>query len=112
MSEATVIASLDGKELKIAVNCLALVRNVLGRPPDLIGDLVGLLSQVKEVTEATAGSEPDAFEVVNLRYGLNDGKRMTLQEVATRLGYIRARIRLVEEAVLRRLRYPRYSIPM
>ena len=103
-----VLATLPGDQLRIACRWLGLVRMIVGRPPDLIGDLVVLHAQLIEVARAMPRPGPDPFLVVSLRYGLRDGNPMTLGDVAVRLRYTRDRIRQVENEVLRRLHYPRY----
>ena len=103
-----VLATLPGDQLRIAFRWLGLVRMIVGRPPDLIGDLVVLHAQLIEVARAMQGPKPDPFLVVSLRYGLHDGNPMTLPDVAVRLRYTRERIRQVEKEVLRRFHYPRY----
>lgn len=115
MSEVTVgdglvpmLSTLPGDELRIACSWLGLVRTIVGRPPDVIGDLVLLRAQLIEVAQAMSQPEPDPLLVVTLRYGLRDGRRMPLGEVAMRLGYSRERVKQVENEVLRRLHYPRY----
>jgi RNA polymerase primary sigma factor len=42
--------------------------------------------------------------VLELRYGLNDGQRRTLEEVGKSLGITRERARQIEGEALRRLR--------
>ncbi len=44
--------------------------------------------------------------VLQLRYGLSDGKRHTLQEVGDKMGVSRERVRQIESQALRRLRHP------
>jgi len=82
---------------------------VVGQTPDVIGDLSQLHECLREAAARLPRQEPDPFGVVILRYGLSTGKRMTLDEVARRLGYTRGRIHWVEEDVIRQLRHPRYS---
>lgn len=103
-----VLATLPGEQLRIAFRWLGLVRMIVGRPPDLIGDLVVLRAQLIEVARAMPRPEPDPFWLVSLRYGLRDGNPMTLPDVAMRLRYTRERIRQVENEVLRRMHYPPY----
>ena len=44
--------------------------------------------------------------IIDLRYGLADGQRRTLEEVGKVLGMIRQRARQIEAEALRRLRAP------
>ena len=47
--------------------------------------------------------------ILQLRYGLADGKMHTLEEVGSKLGVTRERVRQIEARALRRLRHPAYS---
>ncbi len=44
--------------------------------------------------------------VIMLRYGLEDGRERTLEEVGQRFGVTRERIRQIESKALRKLRHP------
>jgi RNA polymerase primary sigma factor len=48
-------------------------------------------------------------EVLEMRFGLNDGKDHTLEEVGRRFGVTRERIRQIEAKALRKLRHPSRS---
>jgi RNA polymerase primary sigma factor len=58
-----------------------------------------LLEALNELTERER-------KVLTLRYGLNDGKRRTLEEVGVAFGITRERTRQIEAEALRRLREP------
>ncbi len=47
--------------------------------------------------------------IIQLRYGLNDGRYRTLEEVGREFGITRERIRQIESKVLRKLRHPAYG---
>ena len=47
--------------------------------------------------------------IIELRYGLGDGKYRTLEEVGKEFGITRERIRQIESKVLRKLRHPAYG---
>ena len=49
---------------------------------------------------------PREREVLNLRFGLNDGYSRTLEEVGKQFGVTRERIRQIEAKALRKLRHP------
>jgi RNA polymerase primary sigma factor len=48
-------------------------------------------------------------KIIQLRYGLQDGKYRTLEEVGREFGITRERIRQIEAKVLRKLRHPHYG---
>lgn len=47
--------------------------------------------------------------VIELRFGLGDGRRRTLEEVGQEFGVTRERIRQIESKALKKLRHPRHS---
>jgi RNA polymerase primary sigma factor len=52
---------------------------------------------------------PREAHILRLRFGLKDGWNYTLEEVGTKYGLTRERIRQIEHKALRRLRHPRRS---
>ncbi len=48
-------------------------------------------------------------KIIVLRFGLEDGKFRTLEEVGREFGITRERIRQIEAKALRKLRHPSYS---
>jgi RNA polymerase primary sigma factor len=50
--------------------------------------------------------------VIEMRFGLNDGKDHTLEEVGQQFGVTRERIRQIEAKALRKLRHPSRSKPL
>lgn len=48
-------------------------------------------------------------QIIQLRYGLDDGRSRTLEEVGKEFGITRERIRQIESKVLRKLRHPAYG---
>ena len=47
--------------------------------------------------------------VLQLRFGLHDGRTYTLEEVGRKFGVTRERIRQIEVKALSKLRHPRHS---
>ena len=48
-------------------------------------------------------------KIIQLRYGLDDGRYRTLEEVGREFGITRERIRQIEAKVLRKLRHPHFG---
>jgi RNA polymerase primary sigma factor len=55
---------------------------------------------------------PREQEVVRLRFGLDDGKIRTLEEVGQIFGVTRERIRQIEMKTLAKLRQPALALPL
>jgi RNA polymerase primary sigma factor len=62
-----------------------------------------LRENIDEVLEALSDREA---RVLKMRFGLNGGKAMTLEEVGQKFGVTRERIRQIEAKALRKLRHP------
>jgi len=65
-----------------------------------------LKEQVEEVLDSLSGRER---RVLQLRFGLDDGRQRTLEEVGHEFGVTRERIRQIEAKALRKLRHPSRS---
>ncbi|HEY9717890.1 MAG TPA: RNA polymerase sigma factor RpoD [Trichormus sp.] len=65
-----------------------------------------LRDHIIEVMEGLSGRERD---VLRLRFGLDDGRQRTLEEVGQLFGVTRERIRQIEAKALRKLRHPNRS---
>ncbi len=64
-----------------------------------------LKKQIQEVFESLS---PREARVLQLRYGLVDGRAHTLEQVGKKLGITRERVRQIETRALSRLRHPTY----
>ena len=53
--------------------------------------------------------EPREKEILEMRYGIKDGKEYTLEEIGQQFELTRERIRQIETQALKRLRHPRYA---
>jgi RNA polymerase primary sigma factor len=73
-------------------------------PPD--EEATGILLR-EHLQEALAELPPRETRILEMRYGLIDGKTLTLNEVGKKMGVTRERIRQIEAQALRRLRNPR-----
>jgi RNA polymerase sigma factor (sigma-70 family) len=90
----------------------------------LFGDLIedSAVAYPEELVERHALSEqlcelvntlaPREALIMNLRYGLTDGREHTLQEVADRVGLTRERVRQLEKESLATLRDPALNQPL
>jgi RNA polymerase primary sigma factor len=65
-----------------------------------------LRDQVERVLDSLDGREE---RVIRLRFGLDDGRQRTLEEVGHEFGLTRERIRQIESMALRKLRHPSRS---
>ena len=65
-----------------------------------------LKEQVAKVLDSLEGREE---RVLRLRFGLDDGRPRTLEEVGHEFGLTRERIRQIESHALRKLRHPSRS---
>jgi RNA polymerase primary sigma factor len=65
-----------------------------------------LREKIEEVLETLP---PREARILRLRYGLENGRNYTLEEVGAKFGLTRERIRQIEGKALRRLRHPRRS---
>jgi RNA polymerase primary sigma factor len=65
-----------------------------------------LREQVAKVLDSLEGREE---RVIRLRFGLDDGRPRTLEEVGHEFGLTRERIRQIEAHALRKLRHPSRS---
>ena len=63
----------------------------------------------EEIDSMLQGLNPREREVIILRFGLETGHRLTLEEVGKRFNVTRERIRQIETAALRKLRNPSKS---
>ena len=64
----------------------------------------GLLRSEVEIVLATLSQREQ--EVIRLRFGLDDGRQRTLDEVGREFGLSRERIRQIEKITLHKLRHP------
>jgi len=63
----------------------------------------------EQIDEVLCTLTPREQRVLQLRFGLEDGRRRTLEEVGREFGVTRERIRQIEAKVLRKLRHPSRS---
>jgi RNA polymerase primary sigma factor len=63
----------------------------------------------EEIEEVLTSLTPREARVLQLRFGLTDGRSHTLKEVGEKFGVTRERIRQIETEALRRLRHPSRS---
>jgi RNA polymerase primary sigma factor len=63
----------------------------------------------EKIEEMLATLTPREARILRLRFGLQNGRSYTLEEVGKKFGLTRERIRQIEGRALRRLRHPRRS---
>jgi RNA polymerase primary sigma factor len=74
--------------------------------PSEAATLTLLRDQVRSVLGSLSRRES---QILVLRFGLDDGRQRTLEEVGRRFGVTRERIRQIESKALRKLRHPSRS---
>ena len=72
-------------------------------------EAVSLTMLHTEVEDVLDSLTPRERRVLQLRFGLIDGRQRTLEEVGKRFGVTRERIRQIEVKALRKLRHPSRS---
>ena len=93
--------------LKIAQEPVSLETPIGEEDDSHLGDFIELL---KEQLESVLDTLTDREEnVLRLRFGLDDGRTRTLEEVGKVFGVTRERIRQIEAKALRKLRHPSRS---
>ncbi len=82
------------------------IEDVFARAPAEEASATLLREQLDEVLETLTDREQ---KVLRLRFGLEDGRARTLEEVGQKFGVTRERIRQIEAKTLRKLRHPSRS---
>jgi len=75
-------------------------------PPPAMADNAILREKLEEILETL---HPREARILRLRFGLQDGRSYTLEEVGQKFGLTRERIRQIEAHALNRLRHPSRS---
>jgi RNA polymerase primary sigma factor len=75
-------------------------------PPPAMADNAILRGRLEEILETL---QPREARILRLRFGLQDGRNYTLEEVGQKFGLTRERIRQIEAHALNRLRHPSRS---
>ncbi len=73
------------------------------------GDSASQLMLQDELRRIFNSLDPREVQILQLRYGLKDGRSLTLEQVGKKYGLTRERIRQIEVQALRKLRHPRHS---
>ena len=63
----------------------------------------------EQIEDALCSLNEREAKVLRLRFGLEDGRTRTLEEIGSTFGVTRERIRQIEAKALRKLRHPRHS---
>ena len=72
-------------------------------------DAVSSIMLKKQMEEVLNTLTPRESRVIRLRFGLDDGRSRTLEEVGAEFGVTRERIRQIEAKAIRKLRHPNRS---
>ncbi|TDC48632.1 sigma-70 family RNA polymerase sigma factor [Actinomadura sp. KC345] len=75
-------------------------------------DLVEFQQLAEELRSMVGRLPPREALILTLRYGLNDGRPHTLQDIADRIGLTRERVRQLEKQALMHMRDPRHGEPL
>ncbi len=84
---------------------------------DIVSDTTGPRPEDSVMANSLAESLNDALNslseteriVINLRYGLNNNKRMSLEKIGKKFGLSKERIRQIEKKAIKRLKHPNRS---
>lgn len=79
-------------------------QDILGTPPDLVEDEAIRRVSMQQVRQALKTLPPRERSVLEMRYGLLDGKPMMQHEAAEKLGISRSYISRIESRAIRRIR--------
>ena len=86
----------DGNEL--------LLSDILGSDPDLVGQQLEQTAEHQALHRAVAQLEPREQQIMELRYGLRDGREHTQKEVADAIGISQSYISRLEKRIIQLLR--------
>lgn len=104
--------------LKISQNTTSLETPIGDEEDSVLGDFIADDNQVspyeatsqqmlrENITEVLGALSDREAKVLSMRFGLNGGRAMTLEEVGQKFGVTRERIRQIEAKALRKLRHP------
>src|SRR5919198_668070 len=93
----------QGRTIRLPVHVAEQVRRVM-RARRVLAQKLNRDPTIDEVAEALKHLNPRMQRVLALRFGLEDGKPQTLEEVGAGLGITRERVRQLEARALRELR--------
>ncbi|TYK49411.1 sigma-70 family RNA polymerase sigma factor [Actinomadura decatromicini] len=85
------------------------VGDLIADPAAAGPDLVEFQQLAAEVRAMVDRLPPREAVILTLRYGLNDGRPHTLQDIADHIGLTRERVRQLEQQALAQLRDPRHG---
>ncbi len=100
-------AALDTFSLQYPLNCHSegvladVVKDENATGPDVLAGRISDMERVRGLFGRLSGRES---RVLRLRFGIDDGKGKTLEEVGTEFGITRERVRQIETAALAKLR--------
>ncbi|HEV8633243.1 MAG TPA: sigma-70 family RNA polymerase sigma factor [Chloroflexota bacterium] len=103
---AEVIASLDAP---VGSEEDATVGDLVAAPETPLDEAVEVDERRRVVEDMLDGLLPREAVVLRLRFGFEDDRRWTLEEIGARIGVTRERARQIEAEALLKLRHPRHA---
>ena len=97
------------KKQKTAKNSKGLSKYAVSILLFLVFEAVAVTLLKEQLMDVLNSLTPREAKVLRLRYGLDDGKARTLEEVGKEFNVTRERIRQIEAKALRKLRHPSRS---
>ena len=104
---AEAIASLDAP---VGTEEDATVGDLVAAPEVPLDEEVELEERKRVVDEMLAALLPREAVVLRLRFGFEDDRRWTLEEIGAKIGVTRERARQIESEALVKLRHPRHAL--
>jgi len=100
-------------ESKISVDGNAYLADIIeDRNSIPLIDIIYTNTLKEQVDEVLSDLPPREKRVIVLRFGLEDGRNRTLEEIGIEFNVTRERIRQIEAKALQRLRHPRFSLKL
>ena len=100
------VPNLVSLETKVGEDDDASLIEFIEAEDDSVEEKVYRLSLKKDLNEVLESLSPREREILNLRFGLDDGIVRTLEEVGSKFNVTRERIRQIEAKAIKKLKHP------